>query len=171
MCTPVWTQRKGWPHAAAVVLEFIEWGRDEVEPIGQRRVVARDVQQVGPKLPAHVRQLLADEGRAVGPELAARAAPTLAVDVHEAAGRRPPPHLFRVYSSLTRQTDQDSPISRSWRATPHQRDIAWAAVLGDDDGARARGPACRSWPRACREDEKAAAQAPQARREGASCWR
>ena len=24
---------------------------------------------------------------------------------------------FRVYSSLTRQTDQDSPISRSWRAT------------------------------------------------------
>ena len=24
---------------------------------------------------------------------------------------------FRVYSSLTRQTDQESPISRSWRAT------------------------------------------------------
>ena len=23
---------------------------------------------------------------------------------------------FRVYSSLTRQTDQESPISRSWRA-------------------------------------------------------
>eukprot|EP00964_Phaeocystis_antarctica_P063067 scaffold37820_cov62-Phaeocystis_antarctica.AAC.1 len=30
---------------------------------------------------------------------------------------------FRVYSSLTRQTDQESPISRSWRATEFARKI------------------------------------------------